>query len=58
MLEYNGYKTDGDPSRCNGRGIIIEVARVEGKIFQTMNETEQYGLELARRWVDRKCLGR
>ncbi len=49
MLEYNG-KTDGAPSRCNGRGIIIEVARVEGKIFQTRNETEQHGLELARRW--------
>jgi hypothetical protein len=39
----------------NGRaGSIIEVARIEGKIFKTMKEAEAHGLELARDWVDRK----
>jgi hypothetical protein len=37
-------------------GSIIEVARIKGKIFNTMKEAEAQGLELAREWVDRKCL--
>jgi hypothetical protein len=35
---------------------VIQVARIEGKIFKTMKEAEAQGLELAREWVDRKCL--
>ena len=42
----------------NGRtGVIIEVARIEGKIFEAMKEAEAHGLELARQWVDQKWLG-
>jgi hypothetical protein len=29
--------------------MIIEVARIEGKIFETMKEAEAHGLELAAR---------
>jgi hypothetical protein len=29
---------------------VIEVARIEGKIFKTMKEAEAHGLELAREW--------
>jgi hypothetical protein len=37
----------------NGRaGSIIEVARIDGKIFKTMKEAEAHGLELAREWID------
>ncbi len=35
---------------------IIEVARIEGKIFKTMKEAETHGLELAIEWVDSKVL--
>ena len=35
-------------------GSIIEVARLEGKIFPTMKEAEEHGLELAKKWVDRR----
>jgi hypothetical protein len=65
MLKYKGYKIDGSSipmymSGCeslgtvyrNGRAeSIIEVARIEGKIFNTMKEAEAHGLELGREWV-------
>jgi hypothetical protein len=35
-------------------GSIVEVARIEGKIFKTMREAEAHGLELARHWVDQE----
>jgi hypothetical protein len=34
---------------------VIEVARIEGKIFKTMKEAEAHGLELAREWADKRC---
>jgi hypothetical protein len=30
----------------------FEVTRIEGKIFNTMQEAEAHGLELAKQWVD------
>jgi hypothetical protein len=68
MLEYKGYIAGNSipmfMSGCeslgtvyrNGRtGSLIEVARIEGNIFNTMKEAELHGLELAREWVDPKC---
>ena len=66
MLEYKGFKISGSSipmymegceslgSVCKpGRnGSVIEIARIEGKIFKTM-EAEAHGLELAREWVER-----
>ena len=34
-------------------GSIVEVARIEGKIFKTMTEAEAHGLELAKQWVNK-----
>jgi hypothetical protein len=34
--------------------LIIEVARIEGRIFATMEEAEEHGLQLAKEWVDRR----
>ena len=70
MIEYKGYKIAGESipmymPGCeslgivyrNGRAIsIIQVARIKGKVFPTMTEAEAHGLELAREWVDKKCL--
>ena len=33
---------------------IVEVARIEGKIFKMMKDAEAHGLELARQWVDKR----
>jgi hypothetical protein len=69
MLEYKGYKISGESrpmylEGCESRGSVckpgrngsvLEVARIEGKIFKTMKEAEAHGLELARDWVDKKC---
>jgi hypothetical protein len=43
---------DGLPERS--RRLIVEVARIEGKIFKTMTEAEAHGLELAKQWVDKR----
>ncbi len=71
MIQYKGFKIGGSSIPMimsgweslgtvyrNGRtGSMIEVARIDGKMFQTMTEAEDHGLELAREWVDRKWLG-
>lgn len=62
MLEYKGYKISGSSTlmymegceslgsvcKPDRNGSVIEVARIEGKIFKTMKEAEAHGLELAR----------
>ena len=67
MLEYKGFKISGTSTPiymegCESRGSVckparagsvIEVARIEGKIFKTMKEAEAHGLGLAREWVGR-----
>jgi hypothetical protein len=71
VIRYKGYNVDGESismfmSGCESLGLvyldgrlgsIFEVARIKGKIFDTIEEAEAHGLELARNWVDRKCLG-
>lgn len=68
VILYKGYKISGQssPSYMEGchslgtvyrnglAGSIVEVARIEGKIFETMKEAEAHGLELAREWVEQK----
>ena len=71
MIHYKGYKIDGESipmsmSECESLGIvyldgrlgsIFEVARIRGKIFDTIEEAEAHGLELAQNWVDRNVCG-
>jgi hypothetical protein len=33
---------------------IVQVARIEGKIFKTMTEAEAHGLKLPRQWSNRR----
>jgi hypothetical protein len=68
MLEYKGYKISGESipmymEGCESRGSvckpspaasIVEVARIQGKIFKTMKEAEAHGLALAKEWVDKR----
>ena len=42
-----GCHSLGTVYRNSLAGSIIEVARIEGKIFKTMKEAEAHGLELA-----------
>jgi hypothetical protein len=69
MLEYKAFKSCGSSTpmymegceslesvcRPGRNGSVIEVARIQEKIFNTMKEAEAHELELARQWVDRKC---
>ena len=68
VILYKGYKISGESSPSYGEGChslgtvyrnglagsIVQVARIEGKIFKTMKEAEAHGLELARQWVDKR----
>ena len=68
VILYRGYKISGESSPsymegCHSLGtiyrkgrasLIIEVARIEGRIFATMEEAEEHGLQLAKEWVDRR----
>ena len=68
VILYKGYKISGESSpsymeRCHSLGTvyrdglagsIVEIARIEGKIFKTMKEAEAHGLELAKEWVDKR----
>ena len=38
-------------------GSIVEVARIERRIFKTMTEAEAHGSELAKEWVDKRWAG-
>src|SRR5262245_185287 len=33
-------------------GSIIQVQRIEGKLFERKKQAEQYGVDLCKRWVD------
>jgi hypothetical protein len=68
VILYKGYKISGESSpsymegchslgavyRSRRAGSLVEIARIEGKIFKTMKEAEAHGLELAKEWVDKR----
>jgi hypothetical protein len=47
-----GSESLGSVYKPSRNGSVIEVARIEGKMINTMKEAEAHGLELARKWVD------
>jgi hypothetical protein len=53
-MYMSGCESLGTVYRNGRAGSIVEVARIEGKIFKTMKEAEAHGLELAREWVDKR----
>jgi hypothetical protein len=68
MLQYKGYmisgcsvpmymqgcQSRGSVCKAGRAGSVIELERIDGKVFKTTKEAEAHGLELAREWVDRK----
>jgi hypothetical protein len=72
MLQYKGYmisgcsipiytkgcQSRGSVCRAGRSGFVIELQRIDGKMFKTRKEAEAHGLELAREWVDRKTAWR
>ncbi len=53
-MYMEGCESLGSVCKPGRSGSVIEVARIEGKIFKTMKEAEAHGLELARDWVDKQ----
>jgi hypothetical protein len=49
-----GCHSLGTVYRSRRAGSLVEVARIEGKIFKTIKEAEAHGLELAKEWVDKR----
>jgi len=66
IVEYKGYYLSGSivPQCIKGchslrivcladkQGSIIEVKRIPGRSFDTSEQAEEHGLELAKQWVD------
>jgi hypothetical protein len=52
---FSVVSLDGCPNLYNGS--IVQVAWIEGKIFNTMREAEAHGLDLAKEWVDKRWGG-
>jgi hypothetical protein len=71
IVEYKTYYLSGSivpqyMSGCQSLGIvciagkqgsIIEVKRIPGRNFETSEQAEQHGLELAKQWVDDHAKG-
>jgi len=72
MLQYKGYmisgcsipmymqgcQSRGSVCKAGRAGFVVELQRIDGKMFKTPKEAEVHGLELAREWVDRKTAWR
>jgi hypothetical protein len=54
-MYMEGCESLGPLCKPGANGSVIEVARIEGKIFKMMREVEAHGLELAREWMDQRC---
>ena len=49
-----GCTSVGVVFRRNELGSIIQVKRIEGKLFETKEPAEQHGLELCKEWLDKQ----
>jgi hypothetical protein len=50
----NGSTSVGIVYRRNELGSMIQVKRIEGRLFETKEQAEQHGLELCKEWLDRQ----
>jgi hypothetical protein len=54
-MHMHGCQSRGSVCKAGRTGSVIELERIEGKIFKTTKEAEAHGLELALEWVDKRC---
>jgi hypothetical protein len=50
----NGSTSVGIVYRRNQLGSIIQVQRIEGKLFESKEGAEKHGLELCKEWIDKQ----
>jgi hypothetical protein len=50
----NGSTSIGIVYRRNQLGSIIQVKRIEGKLFESKEHAEQHGVELCKEWIDKQ----
>jgi hypothetical protein len=50
----NGYTSVGIVYDRGQFGTIIQVQRIEGKLFESQEQAEQDGVELCKEWVDKQ----
>jgi hypothetical protein len=50
----NGSTSVGVVYERNQFGSIIQVQRIEGKLFESQQQAEQHGLELCKEWIDKQ----
>lgn len=54
-MHGSGCASIGTVCKTNPSGSIIEVKRFGGRSFDSEEEAEQYGFEVCKEWVDKKC---
>jgi hypothetical protein len=52
----HGCQSRGSVCKAGRAGSVIELERIDGRIFKTPKEAEAHGLKLAREWVDKTYL--
>ena len=50
----NGFTSVGIVYKRGRLGSIIQVQRIEGKLFETKEQAEQHGVELCKGWTDKQ----
>ena len=48
----NGSTSVGVVYTRDERGLIIQVKRIVGELFESNEQAEQHGLELCKKWID------
>jgi hypothetical protein len=50
----NGFTSIGIVYQGGQLGSIIQMQRLEGKLFETKEEAEAHGVELCKEWIDKR----
>jgi hypothetical protein len=50
----NGSTSVGIVYERNQLGSIVQVQRIEGKLFESQEQAEQHGLDLCKDWIDNR----
>ena len=57
-MYMQGCQSRGSVCKAGRAGSVVELQRIEGKMFKTTKKAEAHGLALAREWVDGKTAWR
>ena len=51
-----GFTSVGIVYQSGELGSIIQIQRIEGKLFETKEQSEEHGVELCKEWIDEQFI--